>query len=172
MDRKTVYDTQYLKVFEDKVELPDGQIKEKYSVVQFPNVVVIVATDRDGNIITLDEYKCGLDAVTRVFPAGHIKDNEGNIEAAKRELLEETGYGDGEFEYIGKAIEFPTKQLGLVYVVRAKNVSKISDQNLDQDEAVEVKLITIEELEKEVKENKWQTSSSLCALVLTGVLNP
>jgi len=56
LDRKTIYNTEYLKVFEDKIELPNGFVYD-YGIVQFPYVVFIVATTRDEQILTLNEYK-------------------------------------------------------------------------------------------------------------------
>lgn len=170
LDRKTIYDTDFLKVFEDKIELPNGSIKENYSVVEFPDIVVVVATDGRGNILTLDEYKYGMNKIARVFPAGHIIKGESPLEAGKRELLEETGYGGGEFILVGEVHEFPTKQMGIVFIVRATNVEKLGGQNLDEDESVELRIITQENLKREVLNNEWQTASSLSAIILTGIL--
>lgn len=172
LDRKSIYESEYLKVYEDTVELPNGIVKEKYSIVELPEIVVIVATDDQGHVLTLNEYKYGMDKVTRVFPAGHLDDRESPVEAGKRELLEETGYGEGEFTYIGVAHEFPTKIIGNMYVVRAKGVKKIGNQHLDADEAVELKVISTDELKEEVARNEWQTSAALCALAISGILNP
>ena len=171
-NRKTIYKTEYLTLYEDEVELPNGIVKEKYSMIELPDIVVIVATDDQGNVLTLNEYKYGMDKVTRVFPAGHMDEGETPLEAGKRELLEETGYGEGEFTYIGVAHEFPTKIDGHTHVVRAKNVQKIKSQHLDSDEEVEIKVVTTDELKNEVARNDWQTSAALCALALTGILNP
>ena len=172
LTRKTIYETKFLTVFEDKVELPNGNIYKDYSVVKFPDVVVIVATDFEGKVITLNEYKYGAEKIMRALPAGHIEENEEVIATARRELMEETGFGEGKFELIGKIHEFSTKIVSTVYVVRATGVEKISQQHLDLNEEITVCLNSSEELRREIDEKMWEQSSSLAAFTLTGILNP
>src|SRR3989344_8424401 len=107
--RKTLIDTKFLKVYEDKVKLPNGNIIDDYSVIAKPSYSMIVALNTDGNIITIDEYKYAIDRVIHTLPAGHIEEGEDPLESAKRELAEETGYTGGEWEYLGEFYEYPTK---------------------------------------------------------------
>lgn len=171
LSRKTIYNTKYLKVYEDKVELPNGNFHENYSVFKLPDIVYIIATDNCDNVITVDEYKYGTNDVMRGFPAGHIDENEDPVTAAKRELIEETGYGNGEFELITDVKEFQTKNLSKIFIVRAKNVEKLQDQNLDENESLEVKLVSKATLKDEIDQKKWKGSSALAAILLTNLLS-
>src|SRR5215471_15139648 len=118
LDRKTVYDSKFLKIYEDKVRLANGTKIDDYTVVEKPNVVMVVATDTNGDIIVLREYKYAADETMLTLPAGHKKNDEEPIAAARRELLEETGFGGGTFEVVGILRDYPTKDLHTVHVVR------------------------------------------------------
>ncbi len=171
LDRKTIYDTKYLKVYEDKVEYPNGNVADSYSVFSLPDVVIVLAQDKEKNIITLLEYKYGPDEKLRNFPAGHIEEGEDPVAAAQRELLEETGYGGGEFSLAGPVREFPTKSLSTAYIVKAQGVEKISTQNLDENEELSVVLVSTQELQKEIEEGKWIDAKCLAGITLTHILD-
>lgn len=171
LDRKTIYDTKYLKVYEDKVEFPNGNVSESYSVFRLPDVVIVLASDKEKNIITLLEYKYGANEKLRNFPAGHIEEGEEAVAAARRELLEETGYGGGEFSLVGSLKEFPTKSLSTAYIIRATDVEKIADQNLDENEEVSVVLVSKQELEIEIRQRKWIDAKCLAGITLTHILD-
>ncbi len=119
----------------------------------------------------MNEYKYGSDKVVRSFPAGHLNVNEDPADAAKRELLEETGYGNGTFEYIGVIREFATKIISKGYVVRASHVEKITPQNLDINENVEVVPITKDQLQSELDAHEWEGAKEIAAITLTKLLN-
>ncbi|HVZ58931.1 MAG TPA: NUDIX hydrolase [Patescibacteria group bacterium] len=171
LDRKTVIDTKFLKVYEDKVELPNGNIIPDYSVIEKPSYSMIVALDKGNNIVTIDEYKYAIDKVIHTLPAGHIEDGEEPLESAKRELAEETGYTEGEWEYLGQFCEYPTKDLHRVHFVKATRVQKTQATNFDVNEDLQLRLISIETLKKEIQEKKWRASATLAAFVTAGLLS-
>ena len=70
IERKTVYDTKFMSLHEDVIELPNGKTIDDYSVVEFHDVVIIVATDENGNLVTMREYKYAVDETMTVLPAG------------------------------------------------------------------------------------------------------
>src|SRR3989338_3639688 len=171
LKRKTVYSSPFLKVFEDKVRLPSGKIIEDYTVVEKSDVVMIVATDKDNNLIAETEYKYAVNKFLFNLPAGHMNEGEDPITAATRELLEETGFGKGIFKQIGILHEYPTKDTHRVYVIRAKNVEKIQKPKLeDTEESIKIILIQLTDVKKEVFKRKYHASTVLSALVLAGLL--
>lgn len=169
--RKIIYETKYLKVYEDTLELPNGKIIEDYSVVKKPDVVIVVPTDKEENLISLLEYKYAAGKELFTVPAGHKEQRESPIKTAKRELLEETGYNGGIFKLVGMLYEYPTKDLHTVYVVRAENVEKKKDTQHEDTEQIRIRLVPKEQLRKEILENKWQISSVLAAIFLSNFLS-
>ena len=81
----------------DRVELPDGRIIEEYYVLEYPDWVNIVAIDKEGKMLLVRQYRHGLQRTGYELVAGVLEKDENPMEAAKRELLEETGYAGGEW---------------------------------------------------------------------------
>jgi len=172
LNRKTIYDTPYMKVYEDTVQTPQGVIVDDYSLTKKPDVVMIVTTDTENNLIIEKEYKYAANKTFFTIPAGHMEEGESPLEAAKRELLEETGYGNGEFTLISTLYEYPTKDMHKVYVVRATNVELISEKKWDETESLEVYKMTIPELKAFVlTDDAWAISSVIASFAVCGLLS-
>ena len=169
LDRRIIYQSKFVTLFEDTVKLPSGIIFDDYTVIKKPDAVVVVATDYDSNVLIQKEYRYPFNKIMNNLPSGHIDGIETPLEAAKRELKEERGYTGGEFKLIGKVYEFPTKDCHTIYVVRATNVEKTLEPILDETENIEGSLISIPELKKQVKANLWETAEILAALTLSQI---
>jgi ADP-ribose pyrophosphatase len=81
----------WLRVLADDVQLPGGQIIRDYLRVETPDFVVIVPVSDSGEIVMIRSYKHGVGAIDVQLPAGYLEPGEDPLQAAKRELLEETG---------------------------------------------------------------------------------
>lgn len=104
-------------------------------------MVVVIPITEDNGIILADQFRVGVNSNVIGLPAGHVGDdpgheNENIIEAAKRELLEETGYGDGEFTYLGKAASSPGMTDEITHFVLAKKVKKIQEADSGDENIV------------------------------------
>lgn len=170
IQRKKVFSSRFVNVYEDKVELPNGKIINDYTVVEKPSIVLIVATDSSNRILILREYKYAAGKYLLSLPAGHIKHDEKPLAAAKRELLEETGFG-GDFEELGILHDYPTKDLHKVYVVRAKNITQKGQTSHEETESITHEFVSIPQLKKQIHNKKWQICSSLAAIALSGLLS-
>src|SRR5205807_4886723 len=82
----------WLKLYSDTLELPDGQQLTGWHHVALLDFAGIVARRRDGRFILIRQYKHGVGDVSLTLPGGALNDGEDPQEAAKRELLEETGH--------------------------------------------------------------------------------
>ena len=127
LDHRLLVDSPFMRVFEDSIQLPSGDVIHDYTTVSLPSGVVIVATDQDGRLLTQFEYKYAIDATILNLPSGSLEKGDSILETAARELLEETGYESSELELIQTLYEYPSKADHLVYVVRAKNARKVAE---------------------------------------------
>ena len=131
----------WLTVRKDVVQLPNGVIHDEYYVLEYPTWVNIIARTRNGKSVMVEQYRHGLHEIFTELVAGIAEPGEEPIEAARRELLEETGYGNGEWRLNMVICANPGSQNNLTYSFIADGVEKISEQHLDTTEDVEVKLL-------------------------------
>ncbi len=78
----------------DKVQLPNGKINSEYYILEYPTWVNVIAITEDGQFLMVEQYRHGLRDVFMELVAGVVETGEEPLAAAKRELLEETGYGE------------------------------------------------------------------------------
>lgn len=132
----------WLTARKDRVRLPNGQENDEYYVLEYPTWVNIIALTQDGMMLMERQYRHGLGQTIYEIPAGVMEEGEQPIEAAKRELWEETGYAGGEWEELMVASANPSCMNNLNHTFLACGVEKVSGQHLDRTEDLEVHLMT------------------------------
>lgn len=132
----------------DKVELPDGTVHPEYYVLEYPMWVNVIAITAEGRFVMVEQYRHGLRDVFTELVAGVAEKGETPLESARRELLEETGYGNGEWQQFTVLSQNPGSTSNLTYTFLARNVEKIAGQHLDETEDIAVRLLS----EAEVKQ--------------------
>lgn len=167
LGRKTIHDTSHLRVHIDTVQLPNGATIDDYSVVEFNDPVMNVVTDQDGNLLMLEEYRYATDQTMWNIPAGTIlPGTEDAAVAARRELLEETGYDSDDITLVGQLYEYPTKATHTVHVFRVKNARKVAEPEHEQTEQMRLVVMPPEEVKRLIFENEIKTASVFAAIVL------
>lgn len=157
-----------------KYRFPDGTEFEPFYNYSRRDYVVILATDEEGKILCVRQYRHGIGEVTTEFVAGGLEcmnqdlQAPGNVyedalEGAKRELLEETGYVSEEWEQLIKIPSNATIADNYAYIFLARNCKKVSGQNLDETEFLNVIRLSAEELESLIKAGKFQQSVHVMA---------
>lgn len=89
-DEKTVYEGLIFDVNRLSVTLPNGCDAER-DVVRHPGAVAVIAVTDDARVCLVRQYRSALDRVTVEIPAGKLDPGEDPLDAARRELAEETG---------------------------------------------------------------------------------
>lgn len=165
-------------------ELPDGaQIGPVYNFSKH-SFSVIVATDEQGRYICVKQYRHGIDSITTEFPAGGIefKETEDHpyitaqntiasedeaFDAAKRELLEETGYVSDNWKHLFTVPANATLASNYVHIFKAVNCRKEGVQHLDDTEFLNVVLLSEEELRSRIFGGDFKQSNHVLAWYLS-----
>lgn len=136
----------HLDAYKEKVELPDGRIYDEFYHLHFGPVVCIVAETPDGKLLMERQYRHAVKEVLTEIPAGIVEKDEEPLEAAKRELQEETGYAGGEWTPLSVEYAQGGVQDNKMYSFYAKGVTPHGQRHLDSTEDINVYLIDKQEV--------------------------
>lgn len=159
---------------------PDGTVFEPYYAYSRRDYVVIVASDCEGRFLCVRQFRQGIREVTTEFPAGGLERSDGReygpgsrenfsedaLAAAKRELLEETGYASCEWRHLITIPSNATLADNYAHVYMAENCRKVGGQDLDDTEFLHVELYTEDEIEEFIHTGKFQQSVHVMAWLL------
>ena len=130
----------------DRVQLPDGRIHPEFYVLEYPDWVNVIATTVDGQFVMERQYRHALGKTCYEMPCGVVEQGEELLDAAKRELLEETGFGGGEWRHFLSLSPNPSSNTNMSHTFIATGVQKISGQHLDATEDISVHLLSRDEV--------------------------
>ncbi len=163
---KIVFNHKWYKVQRDEVEVRPGKIYDDYFMGVFPDIVLVVAITTDNKLPLVRQYKHGAGEILFEAPAGYIDKNETPLKAAKRELLEETGFISKKWKKLGFFYSNPTKEKGNgIHIYLAKEAQQTGKSHNDKMENIEVRLVGIKEALKMVKNNEIKVVGSAAALL-------
>jgi 8-oxo-dGTP pyrophosphatase MutT (NUDIX family) len=132
----------------DEVELPTGAVIAKYWVNEYRPWVNVVAITKRDEVVLVRQYRHGLERVHFEIPAGTTDDGETSHEAAaRRELLEETGYGDGRWSPLVTLSANPALQNNLTHTFLAEGVERVAEPHTEASEDLRVHLVPVADLE-------------------------
>lgn len=134
-------DFKVFRVREDRAVSPLSHEEFSFFVVEANDWMNVIPVTEDGRIVCVHQYRHGTEEVSLEIPGGVIDDGESALEAAHRELLEETGYEAETIEQIGVVTPNPAIQNNRCYTFLATNVRRVRDQRLDAMEDIAVELI-------------------------------
>jgi len=156
----------WLRVFSEVVELPDGRRVEGYLKLEAPDFVMVVPINHNHEIGLIRSYKHGIKGIDLQPPAGYLKDQEDSLDAAKRELLEETGCTTQDWQSLGNYAISGNQGYGLAYFFLAVQCTPIAEPNPGDLEVQEVLWIPIAEVKELWKAGRFLQLSSIAIIGL------
>jgi len=162
-----IYDAPpWVKLSVQQVRLPNGKVVDNFHRVEMPEYAVVVAKTANGRMIMERQYKHGLDKVSLMLPGGLIEPGEEPIAAAKRELIEETGYSAENWQSLGFFVANANYGCGKAHVFTAENAKKMKDPNSGDLEDMEIVLMKLESLAVAVRSGEIMSLSAMAAIAL------
>ncbi|MFV0379978.1 MAG: NUDIX hydrolase [Anaerorhabdus sp.] len=159
-----------LRVREDEVEVAGG-IRSKRDVIEHCGGVCIALKDTDGKYFMVEQFRYAQSKVMLEFPAGKLEENEDKLECVKREIIEEVGYSGKNFDYVGMIVPTPSYCQEIIYLYSAE-VSEYLGQNLDEDEVLNVKKYSLDEILEMIMNKEIEDSKTInLALILNHMKN-
>ncbi|MFZ6757933.1 NUDIX hydrolase [Undibacterium sp. Ji50W] len=133
---KSLIDDRWLTLRADTCELHNGQIIEPYYVVEEPQWVHVFAQAADGKILVVRQYRYAANVVCTELPGGVVDAGESVLDAAQRELLEETGYVASSWTPHGKYYANPARQTNSIHLFIARGLQRQAEKTLDASEDI------------------------------------
>lgn len=156
---------------------PDGKVGE-YTTLGSPSdeFAGVIALTHDNQVVVVEQFRPGPAMLMQEIPGGGVERDETPQAAAMRELREESGYTSDDVEYLGAARK-DAYMNGVWHFYLARNCVKTASLDLDDEEFVEVKLITVAELIKNAKESNMSDAVAVLMaydtlIELNAVLDP
>lgn len=162
--RRLVANGSIIDYYRDTMRLPDGKEVE-WDFIDHKGAAAVVPVMDDGRLIMVRQYRNALERYSIEVPAGGLNGrDEPTLEAAKRELSEETGFVSDDLEMlisIKTTVAFCNEKID-IYVARNLKPGK---QHLDEDEYVEYECFTVDELVEKIYNLEIQDSKTICAIL-------
>lgn len=150
--------------YQDTMQIPNGNIV-KWDFIQHKGAAAVVPVDEQGRIIMVRQYRNALERYTLEIPAGGLQSaEEPTMDAALRELEEETGYHAEHVEMlitVRTTVAFCNEKID-IYLATGLVPGK---QHLDEDEYVQVGAYTLEELTEKIFAGEIQDSKTVAAIL-------
>ncbi|MBE6015210.1 MAG: NUDIX hydrolase [Lachnospiraceae bacterium] len=161
---ETKFHGDILHIVKDEVTLPNGNQATREVVRHIGAVCVVPVTD-DGKVVMERQFRYPIDSVISEIPAGKLDSkDEDRLEAAKRELREETGYSAN--KWVDMGIYYPAAAYSdeKITMYLATGLTKGTRQ-LDEDEFLNVELIPIESLVDDIMEGRIADGKTQVAIL-------
>ncbi|MCD8281921.1 MAG: NUDIX hydrolase [Prevotella sp.] len=152
---ETVIERPWLTARRDRVLLPTGKIHPEYYVLHYPTWINVIAETADGRIILERQYRHALGVVSTEICAGVAEEGETPLQAARRELQEETGYTGGDWQPLLRMAPNPSSNDNYCYSFLARGVERNAERHLDETEDIDVSLHTKREVYQMLCEGKF-----------------
>ena len=165
--RESIIQDQWIDFKKSSYRYPDGRIFEPFYSYSRRDYAVIIASDEEGKYLCVRQFRQGIREVTTEFPAGGIEKADGMksgsaemekkaLEAAKRELREETGYVSDDWKHVITIPSDATVSENYAYIYTAKNCRSVGEQKLDETELIHVLQFSEDEINEMITAGKFQ----------------
>lgn len=164
LSRDLVHKGAIIEYYQDTMQLPNNNIA-KWDFIKHKGAAAVVPVLDDGRLVMVHQYRNALERETVEIPAGGLNtSDEPTMDAAIRELSEETGYTAETIEIlltIRTTVAFCNEKID-IYV--AKGLTP-GNQHTDEDEYVDVKAYTVDELLSMIYSGQIEDSKTIAAIL-------
>ena len=147
----------------DQVRVEDGSLKERL-LINHPLCVSIVPLVEPDSVLMVNQYRYAAKQETVEFPAGKLDPGEDVETAARRELIEETGYQAETWRELMTFAPNVAYSTETIHVFAATDLTKVSNDWQEYDEIEQVRILKLDKVREMVKSGEIIDGTTLVAL--------
>jgi ADP-ribose pyrophosphatase len=148
----------------DTMQHPSSSAEFKRLVFESSDWVNVIAITTEGKVVMVEQYRFGIGGLTTEPVAGLIDPGEESLDAGKRELLEESGFGGGSWRYLGSVQANPATHNNLCHHWLAEGVTFVQEPSPDEGEAIRVHLMSLDDIKEAIADGRLKHPLGLSAL--------
>ena len=151
MNRKTLAQSAWLSLHADECQLPDGHVVSPWYVIEERDWVHVAAINAQGHILLTRQYRYAAGVIASELPCGIIEPGESPLDAAHRELKEETGHVAREWAQVAVLFNNPARHTNRLYCFVARDLTHVASQVLDHTEQIVWEFAAPDELMRRIR---------------------
>lgn len=166
LDRRLFYQGQKFNFEVNKLRLPNGNVGYRECILHPGGSMAVPVTD-DGQFVMVRQYRFAMQGRLLEFPAGTVEVGEDPLATVQREIQEETGYRAATWKTLGDFPNAPGYSDEIIYAYLATDLEKLDNPpDGDDDEDIEVVLMSAQALEKAILEGVPIDAKSIAAFYM------
>ncbi len=167
LSRSVIYESQWVNLYVDAVRFPNGRVIERHHLLDFKrSSVAAVVADNHDRLLFVEVCRYTTGETAWELPAGGVEAGESPIEAARREVLEESGFETNGHELVYTFYPLNGIANKVAHIVRC--VAGRDTGAFDGDETSGVRWLTRQEVATRLAEKSVTDGLSLAALLVCG----
>jgi ADP-ribose pyrophosphatase len=162
-----LYNGKIFDVVLEKVTLPNGVTKDR-EIIRHPGAAAMVPLLDDGKVVLIKQYRHAVGEFLWEIPAGTLEPNEGAIECAQRELVEETGYEASSFDKLAEILPAPGYTDEHIHIFLATGLRAVKHR-LEDDEVLTLQPMAFHTALEMITKGEIQDAKTIAGLLLTSL---
>jgi ADP-ribose diphosphatase len=166
MRSSVVYKSEWMTVYEDQVYKRNHATSKvgMYNRIDVCDTAIVIPLFKDGSLLMVENYRHGVGTNLLELPGGFIDEDEVPLGAAKRELIEETGYTCNKVKVVNWFYTWPGRTGQKNFVVVANGLKKHFRKNRDEPELIKVLRVSRNKVMQELKRGRIKSALTIAAL--------
>ena len=169
IDSQRVFDGLILHIDHMNYRLPNGKIAKR-ECARHIGASAVVPVDAEGNVWLVKQFRACIDQVLLEIPAGKLDfKGEDRLEAAKRELKEETGLTAKSWVHLTDIVTTPGFSDERISLYLARDLDA-GESHPDEDEFLNLVKVPMPEIVARIMRGEIADSKSICAIMMAAQL--